>query len=73
MLCHDWKSVAPAIAAVRKAYENGRFEEAEWRASIERIETACNQADLPMADVPLETLGCDEHRTLAAAIHTRLR
>jgi beta-N-acetylhexosaminidase len=73
MLCHDWKSVAPAIAAVRKAWEDGRFDEAELRASIDRIETSCNQADLPMADVPLETLGCDEHRTLASAIRSRLR
>ena len=68
MLCHDWKSVAPAIAAVREAYENERLEEAEWRESIERIETVCAQAELPGTDVPLEILGCEKHRALAAAI-----
>jgi beta-N-acetylhexosaminidase len=73
MLCHDSKSVAPAIAAVRKAWQDGRFDEDEWRSSIERIETVCNQADLPMANVPLETLGRDEHRTLAGTIRARLR
>jgi beta-N-acetylhexosaminidase len=73
MLCHDWKSVAPAIAAARKAWEDGRFDEAEWDSSIERIETVCNQVDLPMADVPLNTLGCEEHRALATAIRARLR
>jgi beta-N-acetylhexosaminidase len=73
MLCHDWKSVAPAIAAVRKAQGDGRFDEGEWRSSIERIETVCNQADLPMVAAPLEKLGCDEHQTLAAAVRARLR
>ncbi len=38
MLCHDWPSVAPAIAAVRQAHEARRFDEAEWNASVERID-----------------------------------
>jgi beta-N-acetylhexosaminidase len=38
MLCHDWSSVAPAIAAVRRAREEGRFNEEEWSGSLERIE-----------------------------------
>jgi beta-N-acetylhexosaminidase len=66
MLCHNWASVAPAIAAVRKAYEEGRFDEAEWRVSSERIERICAQADIPGVEPPLEILGCEEHRALAA-------
>src|SRR5271169_4071864 len=45
MLCHDWPSVAPAIAAVRRAKQEGRFGEDEWRTSIARIEGACIQAE----------------------------
>jgi beta-N-acetylhexosaminidase len=72
MLCHDWTAVAPAFAAVRKARDEGRFDEAEWRASFERIERVCGQAEPPGPDSPLEILGCDEYRALAATIRTRL-
>jgi beta-N-acetylhexosaminidase len=72
MLCHDWTAVAPAIAAVRKARDEGRFDEAEWRASLERIERVCAQAEPPGPDSPLEILGCDEYRALAATIRARL-
>ena len=67
MLCHDWSAVAPAIAAVRKAHsEEGQFEEAEWDASLDRIERVCAQAESPGPDPPLEILGCEEFRALAA-------
>ncbi|HXN21596.1 MAG TPA: glycoside hydrolase family 3 N-terminal domain-containing protein, partial [Candidatus Dormibacteraeota bacterium] len=72
MLCHDWQAVAPAIAAVRQAHEAGRFDAAEWRASLERIERTCALAELPVPDVPLDVLACDEFRALAAAIRARL-
>jgi beta-N-acetylhexosaminidase len=72
MLCHDWTAVAPAMAAVRKARDEGRFDEAEWRASLERIERVCTQAEPPKPDSPLEILACDEYRALAAAIRARL-
>ncbi len=68
MLCHDWPAVAPAIAMVTKAREEGRFDEAAWRASLERIERVCVQAELPSPEPPLEILGCDEFRALAAKI-----
>ncbi len=68
MLCHDWPAVAPAIAMVTKARDEGRFEEAAWRASLERIERVCAQAELPSPESPLEILGCDEFRALAAKI-----
>jgi hypothetical protein len=73
MLCHDWQAVAPAIAAVRQAHEAGRFDAAEWRAALERIQRACALAESPGLDSPLEILGCDEFRALAAAIRSRLQ
>src|SRR5260370_3692137 len=42
MLCHDWPSVAPAVAPVRQAHAAGRLDAAEWRASRERTESACS-------------------------------
>ena len=72
MLCHDWPSVAPAVAAVRQAHEAGRLDAAEWRASSERIERACALAELPAPQPTLEILACDEFRALAAAIRARL-
>ncbi len=72
MLCHDWPSVAPAVAAVRQAHEAGGLDAAEWRASSERIERACALAELPAPQPTLEILACDEFRALAAAIRARL-
>jgi beta-N-acetylhexosaminidase len=72
MLCHDWQAVAPAIEAVRQAYEAGRFDAAEWHASLERIERACALAELPVPEADLDILACEEFRALAAAIRARL-
>jgi beta-N-acetylhexosaminidase len=72
MLCHDWSSVAPAIGGVRKAYDEGRFDKAEWCESLQRIERVCIQAELPAAESRLEILGCEEFRALAAAVRVRL-
>jgi len=65
MLCHDWSAVAPAIAAVRKAYEEGRFEIEEWNLSLKRVENACAQSETASPQPPLEKIGCPEHRALA--------
>ena len=73
MFCHDGRAVAPAIAALRSARQEGRLDEAEWRASLERIERACVQAEAPGTRVSLESLGCQKHRQLAAGIRGRLR
>jgi beta-N-acetylhexosaminidase len=72
MLCHDWQAVAPAINAVRQAYEARRFDVAEWQASLERIERACALAELPVPEADLDILACEEFRALAAAIRARL-
>jgi beta-glucosidase-like glycosyl hydrolase len=72
MLCHDWSAVAPAIAEVRKAREEERFEKVEWNASLDRIERICVQAELPGQDSPLEILACNEFRALAAEVRARL-
>jgi beta-N-acetylhexosaminidase len=73
MLCHDWPTVAPAIAAVRQAHEAGRLDADEWNGSFARIERTCALAEFPAPGPALEILACDEFRTLAAAIRARLR
>jgi beta-N-acetylhexosaminidase len=72
MLCHDWSAVAPAIAAVRKARQEGRFDKGEWSASLDRIERVCAQAEMPGPGPSIDTLGCEEHRRLAEKIRARL-
>src|ERR1700722_7735405 len=65
MLCHDWSAVAPAIAAVRTAKREGRFEEEEWRASLDRIERTCDQAEAAGLRPSIDILGCQENQRLA--------
>ena len=73
MLCHDWSAVAPAIAAVRRARQEGRFAEEEWRTSIERIEGACVRAEASGRRPSIDILGCKENQRLAEGIRARLR
>jgi beta-N-acetylhexosaminidase len=73
MLCHDWSAVAPAIAAVRSARRAEPFEEGEWRASLNRIERACNQAEAPGPRPSIDFLGCEDNQRLAEGIRARLR
>ena len=68
MLCHDWSAVAPAIAAVRKARQEGRFDEGEWSASLDRIERVCAQAEMPGLRPSIDSLGCEEYRRLAEGV-----
>jgi beta-N-acetylhexosaminidase len=72
MLCHDWPAVAPAIAAVRKAREEGRFDEDEWRISLDRIERACAQSESAGPPPPQSIIGCNAHAALAKQIRDRL-
>jgi beta-N-acetylhexosaminidase len=73
MLCHDWSAVAPAIAAVRRAKQEGRFAEEEWRTSIDRIEGACVRAEASGLRPSIDILGCKENQRLADGIWARLR
>jgi beta-N-acetylhexosaminidase len=73
MLCHEWPSVAPAIDAVRQAKQDGRFDEVEWRASLSRIERACNQAETPEPRASIDVLGSKKNQQLAEGIRARLR
>ena len=73
MLCHDWSAVAPAIAAVRRARQEGRFNEEEWRASLDRVEHACVQAEGPGPGPSIDILGCQENQRMAEGIRGRLR
>jgi beta-N-acetylhexosaminidase len=72
MLCHDWSAAEPAVAEVRKAYSDGRFENRGWNDSLIRIEGACTLADSSVPDSSLEILACDEFRALAAIARARL-
>ena len=72
MLCHDWSAVAPAIAAVRRAKQEGRLDEDEWRASLNRIERACIQAEASGPRASIDILGCKEYQRLAEEIRARL-
>ena len=74
MLCHDWSAVAPAIAASGERSLEGGFDEVEWRASLNRIERACIQAEAP------GPRPCDRHfwdattyQRLAEGIRARVR
>jgi beta-N-acetylhexosaminidase len=73
MLCHDWSAVTPAIEAVTRAKQEGRFAEDEWRASLNRIEGACNQAEATGPRPAIDILGCKEYQRLAEGIRARLR
>jgi beta-N-acetylhexosaminidase len=73
MLCHDWSAAAQAIAAVRTAKREGRFEEEEWRASLDRIERVCEQTVAAGIRPSIDTLGCPENQRLAEGIRARLR
>jgi beta-N-acetylhexosaminidase len=72
MLCHDWTAVAPAIAAVKRAKQEGSFDEDEWHASLDRIECACLQAEISASRPSIEILGCKENLRLAEEVHIRL-
>jgi beta-N-acetylhexosaminidase len=73
MLCHDWSAVAPAIAAVRRAWQEERFDKEEWHTSLDRIERVCIQAEAPGRRPSIDILGCEEHQRLASGIRARLR
>ena len=73
MLCHDWSAVAPAIAAVRRARQEERFDKDEWHTSLDRIERVCIQAEAPGRRPSIDILGCEEHQRLASGIRARLR
>jgi beta-N-acetylhexosaminidase len=72
MLCHDWSTVAPAIAAARNAHQEERFDEEEWRISLDRIERACAQSESAGPPPPLSIVGCKAHAGLAKQIRDRL-
>lgn len=71
MLCHDDSAWAPAMEALRQAREAGKFEEREWHKSIERITRVCALAESAGPLPPLEIIGCEEHRALAAEVSRR--
>lgn len=73
MLCHDWSAVAPAIAAVDRAYEEGRVDPSAWNVSLSRIERVCAEAEPQGPDPALAEVGCTQHRLLAETIRRRMQ
>ncbi len=73
MLCHDWSLVAPAIAAVRMALQEGHFDAGEWNESTQRIDHACGLAESPAPRPSIDILGCAANLLLAEEIRGRLR
>jgi hypothetical protein len=67
MLCHDGLAVAPAIDAVARALEAGRFDAREWKASAARIERLRDAAEAAASSEAggAEMIGCDAHRALS--------
>jgi beta-N-acetylhexosaminidase len=63
----------PGEAEVRRAKQEGRFDEEEWSASIGRIDRACIQAEASERRPSIDTLGCRENQQLAEGIRVRLR
>lgn len=72
MLCHDWQSIAPAVAAVRRARTDGHLNDVEWNAALERIDRIRALSDTGPAQPSLEVIGCAEHSGLAADIRAAL-
>ena len=72
MLCHDWRAVAPAIAAVKKAYQEGRLDASEGEKALGRINSVLDAAEIPEAQPPQATIGRAEHRLLSRRIRERL-
>jgi beta-N-acetylhexosaminidase len=79
MLCHAESAVGPAIEAVTRALDAGRFDAGEWQAARERIERLRAAADTgaePTTDDSGEAggiIGCVEHRALAEGAFRRAR
>jgi len=73
MLCHDWLAVEPAIKAVRKAREEGQFDEKEWLASLNRVERVCNLAEKRKNRPDTEIIGSKENKQLVNEIRSRLK
>jgi hypothetical protein len=58
---------------VKRAKEEGRFEEEEWRASLERVESVCARAEAPGPRPSMDVLGYQENQQLSEGIRARLR
>lgn len=74
LLCHDWTAVLPAIASIAQALRLGQLDPAEWAKSHERIaELRARAAETSANALPLSTVGCAEHRTLALELSERIK
>lgn len=72
LLCHDWPVVRPTVEAVGQALAQGRFENAEWTKSRERIAELRTRAGATAQAASLDVVGCIEHAALALEIRERI-
>jgi beta-N-acetylhexosaminidase len=73
MLCHDWAAVASALDAVRKAHQEGHFDEKEWHASVGRVERICNIAEQNAKRPTTGMLGWEENQRISEEFRSRLK
>ena len=71
MLCHDISQGEPAMAATRRALEDGTLSRDEWVAAGERVEGVL--AAIPSEGESLNVIGCDEHCAFGAILRERLK
>jgi beta-N-acetylhexosaminidase len=77
MLCHDESEIVPAIDAVARALEAGRFDAIEWQAAAARIERLLASAEISgdaaaTSGIGENVIGCVAHRALAESARRRL-
>jgi beta-N-acetylhexosaminidase len=77
MLCHDESAIAPAIDAVTRALEAGRFDASEWQAAGKRIQPLLAAAEFSgtvatKSGIGESVIGCEAHRALAETARRRL-
>jgi beta-N-acetylhexosaminidase len=74
MLCHDWAAVAPSLEAAAQAIADGRIDSslaAHSHARIESLRQHLREIEKNAAPPPA-TIGCPEHRALAADIRAKI-
>ncbi|HXZ13117.1 MAG TPA: glycoside hydrolase family 3 protein [Candidatus Sulfotelmatobacter sp.] len=74
LICHDWNSVRPALAAVAMALDHAEFDSELWKESrtrIAKLKTHLKNAGEKMP--PLSVVGCAEHGELVLETRAKLK
>ena len=74
LLCHDWSTVRPAIEAIEQSLRLGQLDQVEWAKSHERIaQLRARAVETALKVLPLNTVGCAEHRSFALELRERIK